>query len=162
MNQMAGSMQQGFQSGPGMNNFVNQQRTSFSTPFAREEDTPYFRQPVNPQRHQARHRRIRPSDYRELWKKPATYVASVPFLVYYNLRISTHFLSFPLFGFGHVLHIGVCSAMASFTSSMYYSAYAVFWCLGLYICCRMIWKGQWSKLPSNISILVGALSVALE
>ena len=66
MNQMAGSMQQGFQPGPGMNNFVNQQRTSFSTPFAREEDTPYFRQPVNPQRHQARHRRIRPSDYREL------------------------------------------------------------------------------------------------
>lgn len=68
INQMAGSTQQnqGFQQGPGMGNFVNQQRTTFSTPFAREEDTPYFRQPVNPQRHQAKHRRIRPSDYREL------------------------------------------------------------------------------------------------
>ncbi|EAW13782.1 cleavage polyadenylation factor subunit MPE1 [Aspergillus clavatus NRRL 1] len=69
MNQMAGSMPQnaGFQSqGPGMGHFSNQQRTSFSSPFAREEDSPYFRQPVNPQRHQGRHRRIRPSDYREL------------------------------------------------------------------------------------------------
>lgn len=68
MNQMAGPMQQnrGFQQGPGMGHFLNQQRTSFSTPYAREEDTAYFRQPVNPQRHQARHRRIRPSDYREL------------------------------------------------------------------------------------------------
>ncbi|OJJ43319.1 hypothetical protein ASPZODRAFT_74813 [Penicilliopsis zonata CBS 506.65] len=62
------NMQQntGFQQGPGMNNFSNQQRTAFSTPYNREEDTPYFRQPVNPQRHQARHRRVRPSDYREL------------------------------------------------------------------------------------------------
>lgn len=68
VNQMPGSTQQnqGFQQGPGMGNFMNQQRTSFSTPFSREEDTPYFRQPVNPQRNQARHRRIRPSDYREL------------------------------------------------------------------------------------------------
>ena len=46
--------------------FSNQQRTYFSTPYNREEETAYFRQPVNPQRHQARHRRIRPSDYREL------------------------------------------------------------------------------------------------
>ncbi|KAL4974539.1 DWNN domain-containing protein [Aspergillus desertorum] len=52
--------------GMGPGNFSNQQRTAFSTPFAREEDSPYFRQPVNPQRHQARNRRIRPSDYREL------------------------------------------------------------------------------------------------
>ncbi|BCR92335.1 cleavage polyadenylation factor subunit MPE1 [Aspergillus chevalieri] len=68
MSQMTGPMQQnrGFQQGPGMGPFLNQQRTSFSTPYAREEDTAYFRQPVNPQRHQARHRRIRPSDYREL------------------------------------------------------------------------------------------------
>ncbi|OQD62349.1 hypothetical protein PENPOL_c012G07892 [Penicillium polonicum] len=59
--------QNGFQ-GPnsGMNNFSNQQRTAFSTPYTREEDSPYFRQPVNPQRHQARNRRVRPSDYREL------------------------------------------------------------------------------------------------
>lgn len=65
---MAGSMQQslGFPQGPSMGHFSNQQRTTFSTPYAREEDTAYFRQPVNPQRHQARYRRIRPSDYREL------------------------------------------------------------------------------------------------
>lgn len=56
----------GFPQGPGVGHFSNQQRTTFSTPYAREEDTAYFRQPVNPQRHQARHRRIRPSDYREL------------------------------------------------------------------------------------------------
>ncbi|OOF90756.1 hypothetical protein ASPCADRAFT_134791 [Aspergillus carbonarius ITEM 5010] len=56
----------GLSQGPGVGRFSNQQRTTFSTPFAREEDTAYFRQPVNPQRHQARHRRIRPSDYREL------------------------------------------------------------------------------------------------
>ncbi|KAB8263735.1 DWNN domain-containing protein [Aspergillus pseudonomiae] len=65
---MAGGMQQslGFPQGPSMGHFSNQQRTTFSTPYAREEDTAYFRQPVNPQRHQARYRRIRPSDYREL------------------------------------------------------------------------------------------------
>ncbi|KAJ5101474.1 hypothetical protein NUU61_003696 [Penicillium alfredii] len=62
---MGGPMGQNF-SGPGMNNFSNQQRTAFSTPYAREEDSAYFRQPVNPQRHQARNRRVRPSDYREL------------------------------------------------------------------------------------------------
>lgn len=56
----------GFEQGPEMGGFSNQQRTAFSTPYAREEDSPYFRQPVNPQRHQAKNRRIRPSDYREL------------------------------------------------------------------------------------------------
>ncbi|KAL4901959.1 hypothetical protein BDW74DRAFT_159304 [Aspergillus multicolor] len=68
MPQVQGSMAQNprFGQGMGAGNFSNQQRTAFSTPFAREEDSPYFRQPVNPQRHQARHRRIRPSDYREL------------------------------------------------------------------------------------------------
>lgn len=66
MAQMASSMQNpGFQ-GPGMGHFSNQQRTAFSGPYSREEDSPYFRQPVNPQRHQAKHRRVRPSDYREL------------------------------------------------------------------------------------------------
>lgn len=66
MGQMGPSMQNpGFQ-GPGMNAFSNQQRTAFSGSNAREEDSPYLRQPVNPQRHQARHRRVRPSDYREL------------------------------------------------------------------------------------------------
>lgn len=68
MGQMTGPIQQssGFDQGPMAGHFANQQRTAFSTPFAREEDTAYFRQPVNPQRHQAKHRRIRPSDYREL------------------------------------------------------------------------------------------------
>ncbi|KAL4948331.1 DWNN domain-containing protein [Aspergillus filifer] len=71
MPQISGPMAQNTGFGQGMQgmgagNFSNQQRTAFSAPFAREEDSPYFRQPVNPQRHQARHRRIRPSDYREL------------------------------------------------------------------------------------------------
>lgn len=60
-------MQNGFPGpGGGMNNFSNQQRTAFSTPYSQEQDSAYFRQPVNPQRHQARNRRVRPSDYREL------------------------------------------------------------------------------------------------
>jgi protein MPE1 len=46
--------------------FPNQQRTVFSEPFPSEEDNAYFRKPVNPHRHQARQRRVRPSDYREL------------------------------------------------------------------------------------------------
>ncbi|KAJ5668796.1 hypothetical protein N7462_009866 [Penicillium macrosclerotiorum] len=66
MGQMPASMQNPGFPGPGMNTFSNQQRTAFSGPYSREEDSPYFRQPVNPQRHQARHRRVRPSDYREL------------------------------------------------------------------------------------------------
>ncbi|KAJ5298682.1 uncharacterized protein N7443_006802 [Penicillium atrosanguineum] len=66
MAQMAGQMQNSSFQGPVMNNFSNQQRTAFGGPYSREEDSPYFRQPVNPQRHQARNRRVRPSDYREL------------------------------------------------------------------------------------------------
>ncbi|KAL2844303.1 DWNN domain-containing protein [Aspergillus pseudoustus] len=68
MPQISGPMAQntGFGQGVGAGSFSNQQRTTFSTQFSREEDSPYFRQPVNPQRHQARHRRVRPSDYREL------------------------------------------------------------------------------------------------
>ncbi len=46
--------------------FANQQRTVFSEPFPNEEDNAYFRKPVNPHRHQARQRRVRPSDYREV------------------------------------------------------------------------------------------------
>ncbi|KAI9818292.1 MAG: hypothetical protein M1832_004410 [Thelocarpon impressellum] len=38
--------------------FANQQQT--------EDDNAYFRKPVNPHRHQARQRRMRPSDYHEL------------------------------------------------------------------------------------------------
>lgn len=55
--------------GLNMNNFSNQQRTTFGGPGPYShngEDSAYFRQPVNPQRHQARNRRVRPSDYREL------------------------------------------------------------------------------------------------
>lgn len=52
--------------GPNMGNFSNQQRTTFGGPYSHQEDSAYFRQPVNPQRHQARNRRVRPSDYREL------------------------------------------------------------------------------------------------
>ncbi|KAE8146258.1 DWNN domain-containing protein [Aspergillus avenaceus] len=68
MPHMMGNIQQNinFPQAPAVSHFSNQQRTTFSTPYAREEDTAYFRQPVNPQRHQARYRRIRPSDYREL------------------------------------------------------------------------------------------------
>ena len=58
--------QQQQQQQPVQHPFSNQQRTTFSAPFAKEEDNAYFRQPVNPHRHQARQRRIRPSDYREL------------------------------------------------------------------------------------------------
>ncbi|KAL5333583.1 DWNN domain-containing protein [Aspergillus crustosus] len=69
MSQVPASLAQnaGFGQAPGAaGSFSNQQRTAFCAPFPREEDSPYFRQPVNPQRHQARNRRIRPSDYREL------------------------------------------------------------------------------------------------
>lgn len=58
---------QGFLStGKGHGTFLNQQRTIFSEPFPNEENDAYFRKPVNPHRHQARQRRVRPSDYREL------------------------------------------------------------------------------------------------
>jgi protein MPE1 len=46
--------------------FSNQQKTVFAEPLPNEEDNAYFRQPVNPHRHQGRQRRARPSDYREL------------------------------------------------------------------------------------------------
>ncbi|KAL2071657.1 hypothetical protein VTL71DRAFT_12892 [Oculimacula yallundae] len=46
--------------------FPNQQKTIFSEPLPNEEDNAYFRKPVNPNRHNNRQRRARPSDYREL------------------------------------------------------------------------------------------------
>jgi protein MPE1 len=52
-------------SGPA-SGFPNQQKTVFAEPLPNEEDNAYFRKPVNPHRHQARARRARPSDYREL------------------------------------------------------------------------------------------------
>ena len=47
--------------------FTNQQRTSFSNgPSNNSEDSPYFRQPVNPNRHQGRRNGNRPTSYREI------------------------------------------------------------------------------------------------
>ncbi|KAI9787536.1 MAG: hypothetical protein M1839_000066 [Geoglossum umbratile] len=71
MNGMNGMNMNGMQPGVGSmafngGTFPNQQRTVFSEPFPSEEDNAYFRKPVNPHRHQARQRRVRPSDYREL------------------------------------------------------------------------------------------------
>ncbi|KAI9762536.1 MAG: hypothetical protein M4579_000339 [Chaenotheca gracillima] len=63
---MNGMMMPGIPMNGGNGVFPNQQRTIFSEPFPSEEDNAYFRKPVNPQRHQARQRRVRPSDYREL------------------------------------------------------------------------------------------------
>ena len=52
-----------FGGGRGAGNFQNQQRTS-NRPNA--EDSAYFRQPVNPHRHQGRRNVPRPTDYREI------------------------------------------------------------------------------------------------
>lgn len=50
----------------GMASFANQQRTTFSAAATKEEDSAYFRKPVNPHRHQARRNVQRPTDYREI------------------------------------------------------------------------------------------------
>ncbi|MCJ1485427.1 hypothetical protein MMC06_005601 [Schaereria dolodes] len=50
----------------GMGSFANQQRTTFSAPRINEEDSAYFRKPVNPHRHQGRRNINRPTDYREI------------------------------------------------------------------------------------------------
>lgn len=50
----------------GMGTFTNQQRNNFSAPALNEEDSAYFRKPVNPHRHQARRNLNRPTDYREI------------------------------------------------------------------------------------------------
>lgn len=46
--------------------FSNQQRTTFSSTKPNEEDSAYFRKPVNPHRHQNRRNVSRPADYREI------------------------------------------------------------------------------------------------
>lgn len=66
MTSMVAQPQQILSTGKGHGTFLNQQRTIFSEPFPNEENDAYFRKPVNPHRHQARQRRVRPSDYREL------------------------------------------------------------------------------------------------
>ncbi|KAL8658941.1 MAG: hypothetical protein Q9202_007358 [Teloschistes flavicans] len=53
-------------SGVGRGTFSNQQRNHFTGPRANEEDSAYFRKPVNPHRHQARRNVNRPTDYREI------------------------------------------------------------------------------------------------
>ena len=50
----------------GVGHFSNQQRTTFSSPQPNEEDSAYFRKPVNPYRHQGRRNANRPTDYREI------------------------------------------------------------------------------------------------
>lgn len=52
--------------GSGRGTFSNQQRNHFAGSKANEEDSPYFRKPVNPHRHQARRNVSRPADYREI------------------------------------------------------------------------------------------------
>lgn len=73
-----GAMGVGPGMGPNMNMFNNvnamnpmmgfpqPQQPTFGGAPPMEEDNAYFRKPVNPHRHQARQRRVRPSDYREL------------------------------------------------------------------------------------------------
>lgn len=56
----------GFVGMNGMGTFSNQQRNTFSAPALNEEDSAYFRKPVNPHRHQARRNVNRPTDYREI------------------------------------------------------------------------------------------------
>ena len=46
--------------------FTNQQRNVFNASTQNEEDSAYFRKPVNPHRHQARRNVNRPTDYREI------------------------------------------------------------------------------------------------
>ncbi|KAI9675617.1 MAG: hypothetical protein M1817_000983 [Caeruleum heppii] len=71
MGQGTGPLPMSMQNGgmPGMNNgggsYGNRQMQSASMSSS-QEDNAYFRQPVNPHRHQARQRRMRPSDYHEL------------------------------------------------------------------------------------------------
>ena len=52
--------------GRGMGNFANQQRSNFGNVRPNAEDSAYFRQPVNPHRHQGRRNVARPADYREI------------------------------------------------------------------------------------------------
>ena len=53
-------------SNQGLRDFSNQQQTAFSGQTLNEEDSAYFRKPVNPHRHQGRRNANRPTDYREI------------------------------------------------------------------------------------------------
>jgi len=52
--------------GANIGGFTNQQKTVFSAPLPNEEDSAYFRNPVNPHRHRGQQRKARPSDFRTL------------------------------------------------------------------------------------------------
>lgn len=52
--------------GHGRGHFPNQQRNHFNGQNANDEDSAYFRKPVNPHRHQGRRNFNRPADYREI------------------------------------------------------------------------------------------------
>ncbi|KAL8942107.1 MAG: hypothetical protein Q9211_001546 [Gyalolechia sp. 1 TL-2023] len=65
-NGFAGSNGMNVNHGSGRGNFSNQQRNHFAGSRANEEDSAYFRKPVNPHRHQARRNINRPTDYREI------------------------------------------------------------------------------------------------
>ena len=52
--------------GHGRGHFPNQQRNHFGGQNANDEDSAYFRKPVNPHRHQGRRNVNRPTDYREI------------------------------------------------------------------------------------------------
>ena len=66
LNTGGGRMNEMGMNGQGVGSFANQQRTSFSAPSTNEEDSAYFRKPVNPHRHQARRNINRPTDYHEI------------------------------------------------------------------------------------------------
>ena len=61
-----GIMNNGMGMGNSNGQFANQQKNGFNEATPSQEDNAYFRQPVNPHRHQGRQRKARPSDYREL------------------------------------------------------------------------------------------------
>lgn len=65
-NGFAGSNGLGTNNGSGRGNFSNQQRNHFAGSKNNEEDSAYFRKPVNPHRHQTRRNQNRPTDYREI------------------------------------------------------------------------------------------------
>lgn len=52
--------------GHGRGQFPNQQRNHFNGQNTNDEDSAYFRKPVNPHRHQGRRNLNRPTDYREI------------------------------------------------------------------------------------------------
>ncbi|KAL8943304.1 MAG: hypothetical protein Q9216_001147 [Gyalolechia sp. 2 TL-2023] len=65
-NGFAGSNGMNMNNGSERGNFFNQQRNHFAGSKANEEDSAYFRKPVNPHRHQPRRNLNRPTDYREI------------------------------------------------------------------------------------------------